>query len=142
VIASCGGYPKDINMYQAQKTLDNAAQAVKPGGQIVLLAECIDGVGSDTYYEWAKRYKTLPEMETALRKNFVLGGHKAYAISRLLWRATVRLVSSFPRPLAEELGFTYSASAQAAVDEALACAGAGARITVMPQGSLTVPIKG
>src|SRR5665648_785578 len=40
VIASTGGYPKDINVYQAQKALNNAHQAVKPGGTIILLAEC------------------------------------------------------------------------------------------------------
>jgi nickel-dependent lactate racemase len=43
IIASTGGYPKDINIYQAQKALDNAYQAVKPGGTIILLAECSEG---------------------------------------------------------------------------------------------------
>lgn len=45
VIASCGGFPKDINMYQAQKALDSASLAVKPGGTIILLAECREGMG-------------------------------------------------------------------------------------------------
>ncbi len=38
VIASPGGFPKDINVYQAQKSLDNAQHAVKPGGVIILAA--------------------------------------------------------------------------------------------------------
>ena len=42
VIASTGGYPKDINLYQSQKTIDNAVYAMKPGGVIILLAECPD----------------------------------------------------------------------------------------------------
>jgi len=42
VIASAGGYPKDINVYQAQKALNNAHQAIKSGGTIVLLAECLE----------------------------------------------------------------------------------------------------
>ena len=141
VIASCGGYPKDINMYQAQKTLDNAAQASKPGGHIVFLAECRDGVGSATYYDWARRYKTLPELEGALRECFVLGGHKAYAVGKLLSRATVWLVSSLPRSIAEELGFRYSESPRDAIDKALSEAGPGAKVLVMPEGSITVPRK-
>ena len=45
VIASCGGFPKDINAYQAQKALDAAVQAVKPGGTIIWVAECREGLG-------------------------------------------------------------------------------------------------
>jgi lactate racemase len=45
VVVSAGGYPKDINMYQAQKALDNAAAAAKPGGRIIWLAECREGLG-------------------------------------------------------------------------------------------------
>ncbi|MDP2857082.1 MAG: nickel-dependent lactate racemase [Bacillota bacterium] len=139
VIASCGGYPKDINMYQAQKTLDNAAQATRPGGHIVFLAECCDGVGSDTYHDWAKRYRTLPALENALRANFVLGGHKAYAVGKLLARATVWLLSSLQPDVARELGFRHVASVQDAISTALAMAGPGARVLVMPEGSITVP---
>ncbi len=139
VVASCGGYPKDINMYQAQKTLDNAAQACKPGGHIVFLAECRDGVGSDTYYDWAVRYRTLPELECALREHFVLGGHKAYAVGKLLSRATVWLVSSLPESTARDLGFRHGGCPQDAIDGALSAAGPGARMLVMPEGSITVP---
>ena len=52
VIVSAGGYPKDINMYQAQKALDNAAMAVKPGGQIIWLAQCPEGLGNQTFERW------------------------------------------------------------------------------------------
>ena len=46
VVASAGGYPKDINLIQAHKAIDNAAGFVGDGGTLVLLAECADGVGS------------------------------------------------------------------------------------------------
>ena len=46
VIASCGGYPKDINVYQMQKTMDNAACAVRKGGAVIMVAECVEGSGS------------------------------------------------------------------------------------------------
>jgi nickel-dependent lactate racemase len=36
VIASCGGHPKDISLYQAQKGLNLTSQAVKQGGKILL----------------------------------------------------------------------------------------------------------
>ena len=52
VIASAGGYPKDINLYQAQKTIDNAIYAMKPGGCIILLAECPDIKEPGEFFDW------------------------------------------------------------------------------------------
>ncbi|MBW2670852.1 MAG: nickel-dependent lactate racemase [Deltaproteobacteria bacterium] len=52
VIASCGGYPKDINFIQSHKTIDNAAKFVRNGGSLIVLAECPDGVGSKTFLPW------------------------------------------------------------------------------------------
>ena len=46
VVASPGGRPKDINLYQAQKTLDNVAGAVRKGGVVILAARCREGFGS------------------------------------------------------------------------------------------------
>jgi nickel-dependent lactate racemase len=46
VIASCGGYPKDINLFQAHKTMENAVRIARKGGVVILLAECRDGMES------------------------------------------------------------------------------------------------
>src|SRR5947199_510902 len=52
VIVSCGGSPYDINMIQAHKALDMAAQACVDGGTIVFLAECVDGLGRSDFLKW------------------------------------------------------------------------------------------
>lgn len=44
VLTTNSGYPLDINLYQAVKGMSCAAQVVKPGGSIVIAAECRDGV--------------------------------------------------------------------------------------------------
>lgn len=49
VIASPGGFPKGINVYQAQKALTPAAQAVKEGGTIILVAECMESSGEESF---------------------------------------------------------------------------------------------
>jgi nickel-dependent lactate racemase len=49
VLASAGGYPKDINLIQAHKAIDNATAFVQDGGTLLLLAECPDGIGSTTF---------------------------------------------------------------------------------------------
>src|SRR5581483_4303287 len=44
VVTTNGGYPLDQNLYQAVKGLSAAARIVRPGGTIVLAAECRDGL--------------------------------------------------------------------------------------------------
>jgi nickel-dependent lactate racemase len=49
VVASSGGYPKDINFIQAHKSVHNAASFVRDGGTLIILAECRDGIGTGTF---------------------------------------------------------------------------------------------
>jgi nickel-dependent lactate racemase len=84
-VASCGGYPKDINLYQAQKGLAHAAQAVKPGGKILLMAACPQGIGDEVYSEYVSRFRT-PEavLEDFRHMGFKMGAHKAFLFGRTL----------------------------------------------------------
>ena len=52
VITSNSGYPLDLNLYQAVKGMSAAAQIVKPGGDIIVVAECWDGL--PTHGEYAR----------------------------------------------------------------------------------------
>jgi nickel-dependent lactate racemase len=52
VLASCGGFPKDINFIQAHKAVQHAAAFVRDGGQLIVLARCHDGIGSHTFLPW------------------------------------------------------------------------------------------
>ena len=92
-IVSAGGYPKDIDLYQAQKALDNIISAVKPGGVVILLAECSEGYGNKTFAQWMAS-KTADEALNDLKENFVLGGHKAAAIAKVAKMMHVFLVTT------------------------------------------------
>ena len=52
MIASPGGHPKDINIYQSQKGLAHAASVTKEGGRLILCAACPQGSGSADYESW------------------------------------------------------------------------------------------
>ncbi|MBP2637877.1 MAG: larA 3 [Firmicutes bacterium] len=140
VIASCGGYPKDINVYQMQKTMDNAVLAVKEGGVIIILGECIEGTGSDMYENWMRQYKTPEAIEEKVRKEFVIGGHKAYAVTRLMKKAQFILLSALDEELSRTLLFTPVKTMEEALSLAYAKLGPKPRPILMPQGSLTVPV--
>ena len=140
VIATCGGYPKDINVYQLQKTMDNAWLAVRQGGVVIILGECVEGVGDDLYLDWMKKYKTPERIEAEIRANFVVGGHKAYAVTRLMKKAQFILLSGLGPEMSRTLLFTPAKDMKEALQMAYAKLGSKPRILLMPQGSLTVPI--
>ena len=142
VIASCGGYPKDINVYQLQKTMDNASLAVREGGAIIIVGECAEGTGSDLYEEWMRKYKTPDRIEEELRKEFGIGPHKAFTVSRLMKKAHYVLLSGLDPQKSAELYFTPASTMEEALAKAEEKVGPDADIVLMPQGSLTVPIVG
>jgi nickel-dependent lactate racemase len=84
VVVSCGGSPADINLYQAYKAVDSALEVVKRGGVIVLVAECPEGHGNQVFYDWMLRFGDLKSVEREIKRNFVLGGHKAYYLFKAL----------------------------------------------------------
>ncbi len=94
VVASCGGHPKDICLYQAQKGLNLASQALKGGGHILLLAATPQGVGDDIYFDYVSQFTTPEEVLNDFRKiGFKMGAHKAYLFGRTLARYNVAISS-------------------------------------------------
>ena len=139
VIVTCGGYPKDINIYQSQKTMDNAVCAVQEGGVVILLAACPEGSGNSEFDATVRAYPSPKKIEAYVREDFQIGRHKAYAVTRLMKKADFYLLSEMPDDAARAALFTPVHS----VKEALALAeqklGPNADICLMPQGSYTVP---
>jgi nickel-dependent lactate racemase len=104
VIASPGGHPKDIDLYQAQKGLYHATPLVRQGGDVILLAECPDGHGNDLFYETMKKHKTPQEVITAFQQEkFHVGAHKAFLWARSLSKARVHLYSTLNEELSRRM---------------------------------------
>ncbi|MDL2266679.1 nickel-dependent lactate racemase [Desulfovibrio sp. OttesenSCG-928-G15] len=90
VIASCGGLPKDICLYQAQKGLTTATQCAAPGAKIILLAKCEQGIGDEVYQNYVRRFKDDKSLKAAFEQgDFAMGAHKAYLFARITTRFTV-----------------------------------------------------
>jgi len=73
IIASAGGFPLDIDLRQAHKPLENACQALRPGGSILFYAECSNGAGIRSFEEYVERFSTDEEMRHKLERQFVCG---------------------------------------------------------------------
>lgn len=141
VIVSSGGHPLDIDLYQAYKGIDNALNAVKRNGTIVLVAECPEGHGNEVFYEWMVKLKTLKEMEKKIKKHFVLGGHKSYYLLKALQKAKIILVSVMPDYQAVNVFNLKTARAvNDAIRDAFDLVGKNAKVWAMPYGNLTLPV--
>lgn len=137
VIVSPGGFPKDINIYQSQKGLDNAKQAVKDGGIIILVASAKEKFGESTFEEWMLG-KEPQEMIKEIKENFKLGGHKAAAIAMVLQKAKIYMVSDLEDELVRKINFIPFKTVQAAIDAALKELGDESQIIVMPAAGSTL----
>lgn len=139
VIVSQGGYPKDINLYQTQKALDNAKHAVKDGGIIILVGSCAEGLGEHVFEQWITQAETARSMVDRIQRDFQLGGHKAAAIGMVLESAEIYLVSDLPDELVLNIFLKPYSTVQLALDHALLQKGKDATIVFMPYGGSTLP---
>ena len=139
VIASQGGAPKDLNLYQTQKALDNAKHAVKPGGVIILAGACPEGLGENTFQQWMLEARSPQELIRRIQREFRLGGHKAAAIALVLERCSIYLVSQMPPELVRGCFLTPFSTIQEAYDAARTQLGEHATVLAMPYGGSTLP---
>ncbi len=140
VITSPGGYPKDINLYQAQKALDNAKHAVRDGGIIILAASCKEGLGEKVFEQWMHEAKTNEDLIARIGVKFELGGHKAAAIGMILQRVKIFLVSDLNASLVRSLFMVPFSSIDDAIKQALEEQGRQAKVLLMPAGCSTLPV--
>lgn len=141
VIASPGGHPKDLEVYQAQKAVAHAAIAVREGGTIILAAECPEGAG-DVRFEETMAAASSPEevIQRFSREGFRMGAHKAFLLARSMVRARVILVSDrLPRELGRRLLFEQHSDMASALASAFERHGTSLSVAVMPKASSTVP---
>jgi len=140
VIVSCGGFPKDINLFQANKALDNATQAVKEGGSIILVAECAEGIGNQVYECWNRECRTPDDAIERFKQCFEFGGHKTAIIARISKKFKLYLVSKLSDEQTRTAFFTPMPTLKDALSAVLS-ENPGARIHLMPHGGQTLPVR-
>jgi nickel-dependent lactate racemase len=133
VIASAGGDPKDLNFYQSQKALENVKDIVRPGGVIILAASCHEGFGEDVFEEWMQDASDYDLISSRLKENFVLGGHKAVAVARVISEKEVLLYSEFDRRSTEKMGLKKIEDMQQYLDKRIR-EDRDIKITLVPGG--------
>ena len=142
IVISVVKFPSDIDLYQAQKGIDNAKYALKEGGILLLVAKCRMGVGDDSFVQLLSSASSPADALKKIEHGFVLGYHKAAKMAEVGLSAEVWAVTDLEPSLLESIFIRPFASLQEAVDAAIARKsqnGAGAKVLVLLDGSLTIP---
>ena len=143
VITSNSGYPLDMNLYQAVKGMSAAAKVVKPGGSIVIAAECSDGVPDHGEYGKLLQMASGPEELLAMIQTFGAAQQDQWQVqiqAQVQMQATVYVKSTY---LGEETVrgamLNTCTSVEDTVADLLKRYGSDATICVLPEGPMTIP---
>jgi nickel-dependent lactate racemase len=140
IVASAMGYPEDINLYQVYKAFDNISRVTKPGGVIVLFAECRDGMGNDDFSHILRAFSSNADRYQYLKENCTIGGLMGFGIALWAERFTVVLYSSLSPVELENSGIMPAPSPQEAVAMGYDFAPDNPDIVLMPHSSVTFPV--
>lgn len=92
VIASCGGFPHDINMIQAHKALDSAANACSDGGTIIFLAECENGLGRNDFLNWFEAENSA-KLAEKLCESYQVNGQTAWSLLQKAEKFEIKIIT-------------------------------------------------
>lgn len=139
VIASAGGYPKDINLYQASKVHSAGIEALKAGGTLIILAQCPDNMGADESVDIIMNYDTNAEREKFMRESFIPEAFSGYLICEISSKYDVIFVSDYEnKEVIEKSGMKLFRSINEAL-EYIYSGRKGLLTYIMPNASAILP---
>lgn len=142
VVTTNSGYPLDLNLYQGVKGMSAGARIIKPGGTLILAAECREGVPAGSPLDRLLRSVRGPEEVLRLlgTPGFEQPEQWQAQIQALVQqRARVLLYSSLPDEVVRAAHLEPCRDISATVRSLLAALPADARVAALPQGPLSIP---
>jgi nickel-dependent lactate racemase len=139
IVVSVVKFPADIDLYQAQKGIDNAKHALKEGGILILVAKCRMGVGEKSFVKLLSSAGSPGDALDRIGRKYVLGFHKAAKMAEVGMRAQIWAVTDLEPGLLERIFISPFSSLQAALDAARKEKGRDARVLVLMDSSLIIP---
>jgi len=141
VVCGNGGYPLDINLYQAVKSMAIGEMAVKDGGTIISVNECEDGVGHEEFRNllFSKKYPKELHDKIITHKINVPDQWEIQILTRILAKAEIYVVSSLKKAEIGNIGLKHAENVEKALNISLEKHGQNARILFLPHGPQILP---
>ena len=139
IVISVAPYPMDVDLYQAQKALDNGKLALAQDGILIMVAKCRTGIGPKPFFKLMASAPTGEEVLKKIDQEFHLGYHKAAKMAEISLWAQTWAVSDLSDEDMKAVHLKPYHDLQKALDEALAEKGPDASVVILPFGSMSVP---
>ena len=139
VITSSAGYPLDLTFYQTVKGISAAQHMVKPGGRILLIGECAEGIGSAEFAHRLAKLESFAIFLDEIRDSVVEVDQwqlEKLALCGLKYELFIYAPGVSKTQLGC-LGPRAYASLDAAIRATLHGLPAGARVALVPEGPYT-----
>ena len=142
VICGNGGYPLDLNLYQAVKSMAIGEMAVKEGGTIISVNECVDGIGKEKFKDLIFSGMTPKILhDKILKKEIVVPDQwEIQILARILMKAEVVIVSELREDEIGNKGLKYARTVEDGIKIALKKHGPKAKILILPNGPQVLPL--
>ncbi len=144
VICGNGGYPLDINLYQAVKSMAIGEMAVKDGGTIISVNECSDGIGIGQDDFKALLFSNMKPLEIyeKIRNHQILvpDQWEIQILARIMMKAEIFVISKLLENQLGNIGLQYARSVEEAIELGLKKHGDDASILILPNGPQLLPI--
>lgn len=132
--------PKDINLYQTQNSIENGKRALKEKGILIVVSSCWDGIGPSNFFDLLKNCKAPAEVQDKIVHGYKLGYHKAYKFAETALHGELWGVTQLPDTVMSRVFMKPFGSVQDAVDEAITRKGRDARVLVLSDSDITIPV--
>lgn len=141
VVCGNGGFPLDLNLYQAVKSMAIGELAVKPGGTIISINECRQGIGHADFERIITSYTNPQEVVDKILSGEIEGQDQweVQVLARVLSTAEVLLISSLNQKDVGNLGITSIDSFESALQYCINKHGSALSILVLPDGPQYLP---
>jgi len=142
VICGNGGYPLDLNLYQAVKSMALGELAVKKDGTIISVNECIDGIGAEKFKELLFSGKSPKEIYRLILNGEILvpDQWEIQILTRILMKAEIFIVSRLKKHEIGNIGLKYATTIEDAINLAIDKHGSNTKILILPNGPQILPI--
>jgi nickel-dependent lactate racemase len=138
-ISSQGGYPKDIDVCQTGKAIYQTRHATKPGGTMIILSDCSEGIGPPDANTIFLECKTNAEREAEVRRLFTVPKFVSYFMCTAAEMWDIIIVGSGDPSLLAKTAFRTARTVEEALEMAFERGGRQQSIYLMPQGSSALP---
>lgn len=133
-IVSCGGHPRDANLYLAVRAVKTANLVIRRGGYIVLVAGCAEETGPARFAQVMRDMPLMFEETLHEEPEHVIAAH--------VLKTTKTIVVSCVRPeVFEELGLRHATTVEDALQQVTNELGREPSVLVITNGWTVIPEK-